>query len=195
MLETSRLLDMRWVGKGDVHTLVHAEEKRRYALKQGALVQATYANELLLRVFQGGQGVPELFARYRHLLHHLEGGADLPALMQFELAVLAVCGYELNLWQDDATQAMLRPEVNYHFQPERGLLPLHAVSENQQSELPLAQAQSGVLIPGELLIALREPEKMQAQHWQKLRGILDRMLSLQLNGKKLYARQLLNTKA
>ena len=147
-----------------------------------------------MRVFQDGQGVAELFVRYRHLLHHLEDGADLTALMQFELALLALCGYELNLWQDDATHAAIQPELSYHFQAERGLLPLHNVS-NQQVTLSPQQAQSGVLIPGELLIALREPEKMQYEHWQQLRGVLDRMLSLQLNGKKLYARQLLNTKA
>ena len=60
--------------------------------------------------------------------------------------------------------------------------------------LSTQRAQSGVLVSGELLIALREPEKMQHEHWQQLRGVLDLMLSLQLNGKKLYARQLLNTK-
>lgn len=192
MLEPFRLLDMRWTGKGDVHTLLNAEEKRRYSLKQGALIQATYANELLLRVFQDGQGVAELFVRYRHLLHHLEDGADLTALMQFELALLALCGYELNLWQDDATQAAIQSELSYHFQPDRGLLPLHNTT-GQQVTLPNQQAQSGVLVSGELLIALREPEKMQHEHWQQLRGVLDRMLSLQLNGKKLYARQLLKT--
>ncbi len=113
--------------------------------------------------------------------------------MQFELVLLSVCGYELNLWQDDATQAALRPEINYHFQLERGLLPLHTMPDGKQNELPLNQAQGGVLISGKLLIALREPEKMQHEQWQQLRGVLDRMLSLQLNGKKLYARQLLNT--
>ena len=184
---------MRWSGKGEVHTLFHADEKRRYSLKHGALIQATYANELLLRIFQDGQGVAELFVRYRHLLHHLEDGADLTALMQFELALLALCGYELNLWQDDATQAALQPEINYHFQPDRGLLPLHNKSPGQQAMLSTQRAQSGVLVSGELLIALREPGKMQHEHWQQLRGVLDLMLSLQLNGKKLYARQLLKT--
>ncbi|MGB0846523.1 MAG: DNA repair protein RecO [Thiolinea sp.] len=192
MLEPFRLLDMRWSGKGDVHTLVHAEEKRRYALKQGALVQATYANELLLRAFQPGEGDADLFAHYRRILHHLEGGADLPALMQFELAVLAVCGYELNLWQDDATQAALQPELNYHFQPERGLLPLHARFDAEQESLSCDAPQNGVLISGELLIALRYPEVVPAEQWQVLRRVLDQMLALLLNGKTLYARQLLS---
>ncbi len=187
MLEPFRLLDMRWTGRGEVHTLLHADEKRRHTPKQAALIQATYANELLLRVFQNGQDTPALFSDYRRLLHQLEQAASLPALMQFELLLLSACGYELNLWQDDATQAALRPEISYHFQLERGLLPLHT-SETRQHE----QAQSGVLIPGALLIALRDPEKMQQEQWQQLRGVLDRMLSLQLNGKKLYARQLLN---
>ncbi|MEZ5479486.1 MAG: hypothetical protein R3E95_19005 [Thiolinea sp.] len=48
-----------------------------------------------------------------------------------------------------------------------------------------------MLIPGELLIALREPEGMSEAQWLALRTVLDRLLGLLLNGRSLYARQLL----
>lgn len=193
MLEPFRLLDARWSGRGEVFTLRNAEEKRRYALKGVALVQATYLNEVLLRVFPPFQPLSALFTHYRRLLHELQRGGDLSAVMQFELAVLAACGQELSLWQDDENGAVIQPELNYHFQPERGLFPLHPEA-GQQNELPLnspQNAQNGVLINGDLLIALRNPAEMSDLQLRALRGVLDRMLSLQLAGRTLYARQLL----
>jgi DNA repair protein RecO (recombination protein O) len=192
MLEPFRLLDARWSGRGEVFTLNNAEEKRRYALKGAALVQATYLNEVILRVFQPFQALPELFTHYRRLLHHLQQGADLAAVMQFELAVLAACGQELSLWQDDDDGQAIQPEMNYHFQPERGLFPLQSAPARAELSLQPAQnAQTGVLISGELLIALRNPPEMSDLQLRTLRTVLDRMLSLQLGGKILYARQLL----
>lgn len=194
MLEPFRLLDTRWTGRGEVRTLNNAEEKRRHSLKGAALIQATYVNELVLRTFQPMQPLPELFTRYRHLLHLLQDGDNMPAVMLFELEVLAICGHELSLWQDDANGQVIQPDLNYHYQPDRGLFPL--VSEKkQQTDLSLenSNSQRGVLITGELLIGLRNPPEMPDALWQTLRTVLDRMLSLQLDGKKLYARQLLNT--
>ena len=193
MMEPFRLLDTRWTGRGEVLTLNNAEEKRRHILKGAALIQATYVNELLLRTFQPMQPLPELFTRYRHLLHLLQDGDNMPAVMLFELEVLAVCGHELSLWQDDANGQIIQPDLSYHYQPDQGLFPL--VTENKrQTDLPFenSHSQRGVLITGELLIGLRNPPEMQDVLWQTLRTVLDRMLSLQLNGKKLYARQLLN---
>lgn len=194
MLEPFRLLDARWTGRGEVLTLNNAEEKHRYSLKGAALIQATYLNELVLRTFQPMQPLPELFTRYRHLLHLLQDGDNMPAVMLFELEVLALCGHELSLWQDDANGQVIQPDLNYHYQPDKGLFPL--VSEHTvQKELTFENTQGsqrGVLISGELLIGLRSPPDMSDLHWQALRVVLDRMLSLQLDGKKLYARQLLN---
>ncbi len=195
MLEPFRLLDACWTGRGEVFTLHNAEEKRRYSFKGAALIQATYVNELVLRTFQPMQPLPELFTRYRHLLHLLEDGDNLPAVMLFELEVLAACGHELSLWQDDANGQVIRPDLNYHYQPERGLYPL-INEDTQQADLPFTDSQHGqrgVLISGELLTGLRNPSEMSDALWQALRTVLDRMLSLQLNGKKLHARQLLNT--
>ena len=194
MLEPFRLLDTRWTGRGEVLTLNNAEEKRRHNLKGAALIQATYLNELVLRTFQPMQPLPELFTRYRHLLHLLQDGANMPAVMLFELEVLAICGHELSLWQDDANGQVIQPDLNYHYQPDRGLFPL-LNEDKQQVELPFnngQQSQRGVLIAGELLVGLRNPPEMKDAQWQALRLVLDRMLFFQLDGKKLFARQLLS---
>ncbi len=197
MLEPFRLLEVQCSGRGEVLTLQQAEEKRRYLLKQGALLQATYINELLLRAFQPHQPTPELFLRYQQTLHALQTGADMRTLMLFELDILATCAYELNLWEEDASGQALDARQHYRFQPERGLCVDNsrddvAPGAGHTLALPLSKEPLDAPVSGELLIALRTPEQMLLPHWQELRQLLDRLFRLLLKGKTLYARQLLS---
>lgn len=182
MLEPFRLLEASWSGRGEVFTLTHAEEKHRFPLKQGALLQATYLNEVLLRAFQPHQPIPELFSLYLASLQQLLQGADMQTVMRFELEVLATCGYELNLWQDDASGQDIRAQMRYRFRPEQGL---------QACDISGASAEDTV-ISGGLLLALREPERLTDADASELRLVLDRLLRFLLKGKTLYARSLLS---
>lgn len=182
MLEPFRLLDASWVGRGEVFTLTQTEEKGRYRLQQGALVQGLYLNELLLRTFQTQQPLPELFQRYREVLFQLQAGENLPAVMLLELELLEANGYSLNLWQDDHSGLELRVGQSYRFRPEFGLVAADDL---------LAEA-NDTLISGALLLALRTPEQMPLAAWQELRLVLDRLWRVLLKGKTLYARQLLS---
>ncbi|TXH70711.1 MAG: DNA repair protein RecO [Thiothrix sp.] len=181
MLEPFRLLDASWTGRGEVFTLTQTEEKGRYRLQQGALVQGLYLNELFLRTFQTQQPIPELFQRYREVLHTLQAGENLPAVMLLELELLASCGYSLNLWQDDHEGAAILEGISYRFRPEFGL-----VSADELLAEP-----NDTLISGALLVALRTPEQMPLIAWRELRLVLDRLWRVLLKGKTLYARQLL----
>ncbi len=181
MLEPFRLLDARWSGRGDVFTMAQTEEKRRYVLKQKALIQATYINELLLRVLQPQQAMPEIFLLYRQTLQALQHGADSLSLMCFEWALLEVAGYSINLWEDDVQGVAIQSSQSYCFHPERGITVLgDDVADPQDT-----------LISGNLLIALREPELLSLFQQQELRAVLDRLWRILLQGRKLYARPLL----
>jgi DNA repair protein RecO (recombination protein O) len=179
MLEPFRLLEVSWTGRGEVFTLFHADETCRYALKQGALIRAVYANELLLRALWQHQPQPELFAHYQQTLSRLQDPTDTLALPLFELEVLAMAGYVLNLWHDDASGEDIRVSVRYRFRPEHGLYPDAADGK-------------GVPMTGSLLIALREPELMNAEQRLELRYVLDHLIQMLLKGKPLNARKLLN---
>lgn len=182
MLEPFRLLDASWVGRGEVYTLTHTEEKGRYRLQQGALVQGFYLNELFLRAFQAHGPIPELFQRYREVLYILQAGENLPAVMLLELEMLEANGYSLNLWQEDQAGLELCEDTNYRFRPEFGLV---------SAEEVLAEPHD-TLIAGRLLLALRTPEAMTLNAWRELRLVLDRLWRVLLKGKPLYARQLLS---
>ena len=177
MLEPFRQLDASWTGKGEVFTLFNAEEKRRFPLKAAGLVRAVYANELLLRALWQHQPQPELFAQYQQTLFRLENPADVLALPLFELDVLAMAGYVLNLWHDDAEGHDIELGMRYRFRPDHGLYA--DVGEGK-----------GVPISGNLLIALREPEAMNPAQRLELRHTLDYLIQMLLKGKTLNARKL-----
>lgn len=179
MLEPFRQLDASWTGRGEVFTLFNAEEKRRFPLKAVGLVRAVYANELLLRALWQHQPQPELFTQYQQTLFRLENPADVLALPLFELDVLATAGYVLNLWHDDAQGADIFPAVRYCFRPDHGLY-------------PDAGEGKGVPVSGGLLIALREPQTMNAEQRLELRHTLDYLIQMLLKGKTLNARKLLH---
>lgn len=182
MLEPFRLLELGWTGRGEVFTLVQAEEKGRYRIQQDALLQALYVNEVLLRVFQPMQPIPELFQHYREVLHRLQAGADRLTVLRFELDVLATCGHELNLWQDDATGQDIDAQMRYRFRFGQGILPV-------DTDTPEV---NDTVVSGALLVALRDPQALPPVCQQELRQVLDRLLRLLLPGKTLYARQLLS---
>jgi DNA repair protein RecO (recombination protein O) len=179
MLEPFRLLEASWTGKGEVFTLFHADETYRYPLKQANLVRAVYINELLLRSLWQHQPQPELFASYQQTLVRLEDPADIMALPLFELDVLASAGYLLNLWHDDISGQDIHPQRRYRFRPDHGLYP----DEGEGKGVPIA---------GSLLIALREPEVMNAEQRLELRHVLDHLLQVLLKGKTLNARRLIS---
>ncbi|MCB1621048.1 MAG: DNA repair protein RecO [Thiothrix sp.] len=181
MLEPFRVLELHWRGRGEVLTLNHAEEKRRYVLKAEALVQATYASELLLRLVPLHQPQPELFRRYLFLLHELQQGENAYTLMLFELQLLSVLGCELNLYQEDATGGDITALMRYRFVTGQGVVP----------ETPDTRSLPGAALPGELLVALRDPLGMTPRQWLQLRQLLDQLLRLYLEGKTVYSRQLL----
>ena len=179
MLEPFRLLEASWVGKGEVFTLFHADEKRRFALKQHGLVRALYLNELLLRVLWPHQPQPELFDQYQLTLQRLLDLSDCLAMPLFELEVLANAGFVLNLYQDDGSGQEIVPQMRYRFLPEQGLF-----AEEAQDK--------GVPITGSLLIALRNPSTLNLEQQRELRQVLDHLLLMLLKGKPLNARRLLD---
>lgn len=178
ILDPFRLLEVTWRGSGQVMTVVTAEEKRRYPLKSGSLVKATYATEVLLRGLWEGQASVELFFFYRRLLWQL-AHQDNPALLQqFEWLFLYEQGIAPNLETDDLTHQALQAQQVYRFQPQQGLFPQESHS-------------MGIPISGHLLIALRNYEQLPETYWQESRQVLDQLIAIQLNGKALYSRRLI----
>lgn len=180
IFEPLRLLEVRWRGRGEVFTLFDVDEVQRFSLKNAALVQGTYATEVLLRGLETGQALPDLFQLYHTLLEVLHQQPNTSLLNQFELFFLEQHNQVLNFETDDVTGEVLNPQQMYRFHPDHGVVPASTVTREK-----------GFNISGRLLCALRQPDTLTPDQRQELRKVLDQMMYYHLNGKSLYARQLL----
>jgi DNA repair protein RecO (recombination protein O) len=180
-LEPFRYLELHWIGRKEVMTLTLADEQGRHNIATEALLNGIYLNELVLRLTQQYCPLPELFRAYKQTLHRLTDVDKNPyALMRFELFLLHVLGYDINLECDDANGEALSHHITYCYIPQQGIIKNH----------PNRHQNDGVVISGELLIALRDLETMAAENWQELRYFLDKMICYCV-GKPLNSRKLL----
>lgn len=185
MFEPFRLLACSWSGRGDVVTLKQTEELQRYPLKQGALIQAMYLNELLLKALLERQPQPELFQAYQHALLQLTHDLSGRTLLQFELELLAVFGLALSeMAVEQKNLVALTADDAYCIHPERGL-------QRRIASGTKTHVTGSVNISAGLLLALQNPATLECADWQALRPVVDQLWQCLLPGKTLYARRLL----
>lgn len=181
--EPFRLLACGWQGRGEVVTIKQGEEIQRYALKQAALIQATYLNELLLKALLVRQPHPKLFQYYQQTLQRLAQQASGATVLSFEMALLGIFGLELPVLAREQYALGIESKAVYALHPEHGL---------QRSDSSDVGRASGVKIPAGLLLRLRNPETLQISDQQVLRRVIDQLWLRLLPGKTLYARRLMS---
>jgi len=181
MLQPFSYLHLQWHGRGDVVTLIQADEYGRHNISATELLKGLYLNELVLRLTQQYFPLPELFNAYKQTLHRITNSEANPqALMRFELFLLQTLGYEINLYCDDASGEIISLEATYRYILQQGII---------RNNPDICQ-DDGFMISGALLIALRDLNCMQRDNWQELRGFLDRLIS-DIAGKPLNSRKVL----
>ncbi len=119
-----RRLLLSWSGRGELATLTRAEsagaESAGDSPQGQGLLAAMYLNELLLRLTRREDPHPELFDRYCDAVASLTAGESMePVLRRFELDMLALLGYGLNLERDALGHALV-PDAAYCYRMERG---------------------------------------------------------------------------
>jgi DNA repair protein RecO (recombination protein O) len=119
LLEPFDVLLLSWSGRGEAPALTGAEYAAALApLPAARLMSAFYLNELLLRLTTRHDPQPELFDTYEQALTGLRAGQDCEAeLRRFEVRLLALIGYGLNLTTEADTGHPVRDEARYHFHP------------------------------------------------------------------------------
>ena len=120
-LQLFRPLVVRFQGRGDLKTLVEADDLREpYSLRDDCFYAACYANELLLRVLQQEEVYAELFAGYASLLDVLASGlSPREPLRRFEWRVLQSLGADLDLTVG-ANGVLIEPDKWYDFEADVG---------------------------------------------------------------------------
>lgn len=115
-------LRLSWVIRSDMGTVTGAEiNGSPLALKGDALMSGYYANELLLKLLHRHDPQPEIFRAYAETIESLGASAHVgAALRHFEMELLRLLGYALNLDRDSETQQPLHADTMYEYRVDQG---------------------------------------------------------------------------
>ena len=113
-----------WSGRGDGGQLTGVElASEATPLPPGRLMSGFYLNELLLRLTQHEDPLPQVFDAYAVALAGLRGDAsEQPALRRFEKSLLDCLGYGLELSSEAGGGEPLAAERYYHFRAGYGFV-------------------------------------------------------------------------
>lgn len=173
-------LQLSWVIRSDLGTLTGAEMNGApISLKGDALLSAYYVNELLLNLLHRHDPQPEIFAAYHATISSLKGQEHVAvALRRFELELLRLLGYAINLDHDTESGDALDPERQYEYRVERG--PVQVDNRN-----------GPMVFTGAALIAVAREEFSNATVRKDAGRLLRQVIAWHLDGKELKSRKVM----
>lgn len=168
-------LSLSWVSRSDLGTLTGAEiDGRPVVLVGDALLSGYYLNELLLKLVPRHDPQPEIFDAYAATVRALAATDALaPVLREFEIELLRLLGYALNL-----EPAALTPEERYEYRVEQG-------------PVPVGDRQGPMVFTGRELAAIERREFDRAGIVQSAGRLLRGVITYHLDGKELLSRRVL----
>jgi DNA repair protein RecO (recombination protein O) len=176
-LQPFQPLLLSWSGRGEAPTLTAAEcDGQVPGLAAECLMGAFYLNELLLKLTVAHDPNPPLYEAYAATLAALRAGGELEAaLRRFELQLLELTGYGLELHCEAGEGKPVEPRAYYHLLPGVGVRP--------------ADPEAHGAVPGSVLLALAAgglPEGAEGR--RHARALLRTALDHCLEGRELASR-------
>jgi DNA repair protein RecO (recombination protein O) len=175
-------LELGWFGGGEVKTLAKAEWQGGLPLLSGkSLLLGYYLNELLLRLLPREDPHAALFGAYGEVLAALARGATEPAeLRRFEKALLRELGYGLSLDREAGSGDLVRPERQYAYQVERGVVEIG----DADGVLP------GLTFAGKTLLDLAADDYSDPRTLAESKALMRQLMSHYLGGQPLQSRRI-----
>ncbi len=173
-------LRVSWVARTDLGTLTGAEAAGApTALNGDALLSAFYVNELLLNFLLRHDPQPEIFDLYGEVLESLGSSDNIAAsLRSFELELLSLLGYAVNLDHEAASHDDVDPERHYDYRVEQG--PVRV----ERSDGPL-------VFQGATLRAIAAQEFDDTEVLRAAGRLLRQVVAHHLGGRELQSRKVL----
>ncbi|HEX7719458.1 MAG TPA: DNA repair protein RecO [Woeseiaceae bacterium] len=173
-------LQLSWVIRSDLGTLTGAEMRGQpIALGGDALLSGYYVNELLLHLLHRHDPQPEIFAAYSRTVESLQGDRDVPAVLRaFEIELLRLLGYAINLDHDAETQSPLVAETWYEYRTEQG--PVVALKRD-----------GPMVFSGAQLIGIRTRDFANSDVVRAAGKLLRHVIAFHLDGRELKTRRVL----
>ena len=173
-------LQLSWFIRSDLGTLTGAEMNGApLSLSGDALLSGYYVNELILKLLHRHDPQPEIFAAYSRTIERLAGSQDVaPYLRQFEIELLRILGYALNLDHDTETTEPLRPQQQYEYRVEQGLV-------------PVSDREGPMVFRGAEIDAIRNQQFADPAVLKNAGSLLRNVIAYHLDGKELKSRKVL----
>jgi len=173
-------LQLSWVMRSDLGTLTGAEMNGApLSLAGDSLLSGYYVNELILKLLHRHDPQKEIFAVYGTTIERLASSQDIaPCLRQFEIELLRMLGYALNLDHDTESQEPLRPQQHYEYRVEQGPVPVSA-------------RDGPMVFTGVELIAIRKQQFAETAVLKQAGRLLRNVIAFHLDGKELNSRKVL----
>ena len=173
-------LQLSWVIRSDLGTLTGAEMNGApLSLAGDALLSGYYVNELILKLLHRHDPQTEIFSAYGTTIERLAGSNDIaPCLRQFEIELLRMLGYALNLDHDTESQGPLRPQQHYEYRAEQG-------------PVPVSGRDGPMIFTGMELVAIREQQFAETAVLKKAGRLLRNVIDYHLDGRELNSRKVL----
>jgi len=173
-------LQLSWVIRSDLGTLTGAEmDGAPISLTGDALLSGYYVNELILKLLHRHDPQPEIFAAYARTIGCLAGNQDVARhLRQFEIELLRLLGYALNLDHDTETREALRPQQQYEYRAEQG-------------PVPVSGRDGPMVFTGAELDAIRLQRYAEPGVLKNAGSLLRNVIAFHLDGKELKSRKVL----
>ena len=173
-------LQLSWVIRSDLGTLTDAEmDSAPLSLTGDALLSGYYVNELILKLTHRHDPQPEIFAAYGKTIERLAGSRDVaPHLRQFEIELLGMLGYALNLDHDTESREPLRPQQQYEYRAEKG-------------PVPVSDREGSMVFTGAELDAIRKEQFDDRTVLKNAAKLLRQVIAHHLDGQELKTRKVL----
>ncbi len=173
-------LSLSWVSRSDLGTLTGAEfEKTPLTLSGDALMSAYYVNELLLKLLHIHDPQPGIFDIYSNVIAELADGDEVAmSLRKFEMELLRMLGYELNLQHDAESHQAIVADRHYDYRPGQG-------------PVPVADGQESRGFTGAELLAISEQDFENKNVLRNASRLLRDVIAYHLDGKELKSRKVL----
>ena len=176
-------LRLAWVIRTDLGTLTGAElDGQPLTLTGDALMSGYYVNELILQLLHRHDAQPELFSAYRQTVQALATAAESQesaiVLRKFEIEMLRLLGYAVNLYHEAGNTNPLNPDRNYEFRIEQG-------------PVPVQRHEGGMVFSGAQLIDIGEQHFDDDNVLRAAGRLLRTVIAFHLGGKELKTRKVL----
>lgn len=173
-------LSLSWVARSELGTLTGAEVRGTpLELTGEALMGGWYLNELVMHLLHRHDPQPELFDAYSAAVTGLRDGRAVAArLRHFELDLLRLCGFAVDLERDAAGGEPLDPGSTYEYRLEQG-------------PVPVARREGRLVFTGAELLGIHARNFADPAVLRAAGRLLREVLTFHLGGRELKSRRVL----